>query len=141
MSGYMPAQGLIADLLNTMTEFLPDGVTEGDPRVIDSGRAHMGLLFPGAVVEYNTEENATEHNWEVLLDIFERFLSDENYKTFGTFRDSVLAKLNAGAALSDDYMITGVRSAGDPSDFVEKNSRAVFAVTQQLVISVREYIF
>ena len=77
----------------------------------------------------------------MLLDIFERFTSDANYKTFGSFRDNVLAKLNAGAALSDDYMITDIRSNGEPSDFVEKSTKAVFAVTQQLVISVREYVF
>ena len=132
---YMTAQGLIKTLLLTLTSTFPSGsVTEGDLRCLDTGGlTNYAVLFPGAVISYDTATNDPRtHEWECLIDLFTRFVDDTSYSTFGTLRDTVISKLDTSQALSATYFIMRIESDGDPAELFDKIGGGPFFITQRL---------
>ena len=137
----MAGQGYLKTLLLTISgSFGASDVTEGDVRVLDSGSTNTAVLFPGAVLPYDTAGMVREHEHEAILDLFTKFVDDTSYSTFGTLRDAVITKFDTTKALSADYFITMIVSDGDPVELYDKQGGGPFFITQRLRITFTEQV-
>jgi hypothetical protein len=137
---YMAAQALLKTLLLTMTELSNDGVTEGDARVLDSGRDYFAILYPGAVNSYELSAKVREHEFEGIVQVFSRNKDAAAYATFGTFRDAVIAKIKLGRMLSENYFITSATAEGRLNDVFDKTGAGPFYVMQELSLTIQENV-
>lgn len=138
---YMTAQGLIKTLLLTLTAtFNAANVTEGDLRILDNGNTNSAVLFPGALNAFDTASMTRVHEYDCIMDLFTKFVDDTSYSTFGTLRDTVIAKLDTNQALSATYFIMSVSSDGDPIELFDRQGAGPFFITQRFRIAFVENI-
>lgn len=141
MSGYMPAQALLKDLLLDIRDYFgADDVTEGDYGPMDSSALNCAVLVPGSVPAFDLAGMTREHAYETLLDLFTKFTDDDSYNTFGELRDAVIAQLDANPALSETYFMTSITADGDPMDVYDKMDAGPFFVTQRFRITIQEQV-
>jgi hypothetical protein len=135
---YMTAQGLLKTLLLTVSGFSASDVTEGDLRVLDSGTTYKAVLFPGSIPEIDLAGMSRVIEYEAIIDLFVKFTDDTSYSAFGTFRDLVIAKLDALPALSDTYFMTRLNSDGAPIEIFDRQGAGPFFVTQRFIVTIEE---
>ena len=137
---YMTAQGLLKTLLLTVTGFNTGDVTEGDLRVLDSGTTYKAVLFPGAINQIDLAGMTRTVEYECILDLFCKFTDDTSYSTFGTFRDLVIARLDANPALSADYFMIAMTSQGEPIEIYDRQGAGPFFINQRFAITIQEQV-
>lgn len=127
-------EALIDELAgDSVTLTRPANATEGDYRIIDSGRTNLAVITPGQMPEYDTASMTRTQRHEAVIDLFTRFIDFTAFNSFGTLRDALVAAINGAPCMSDTYFITGVQSDGglDVYDNV---------ITQRLRVAIEEQV-
>lgn len=141
MTAYMTAQGLLKTLILTAgATFVSGSVTEGDYRVLDSGKTNMVVLIPGSVPSIDTAGMVREQTWECIADVFTKFVDDTSYSTFGTVRDTLISTIDAAPCLSATYFVTAISSDGEARDVFDTQGGGPYFVTQRLRITIQENV-
>jgi len=137
---YMTAQGLVKTMLLTNTNFSADDVTESNIRPLDMGRTNIAVLWPGTFDPIDLESMTKDRGWTVLVDLFTKFSGETSYSAIGTLRDSVIATIEAGRALSSTLIVVGIEADGDPQEVFDRQSAGPFFVVQRMRLNVTEFI-
>jgi hypothetical protein len=132
-------------LLAITGSFGTNDVTNGDYRVLDSAAINCAVMRPGSLALNETGSYRTEHNWDVIFDLFTKAVDDTSYATFMALLDTVIARLDAYPKLgtggaADLLVISGPTTDGDPEDVFDKIGAGPFFIVQRVRVRVREYV-
>jgi hypothetical protein len=132
-------------LLAISSRFGASDVTIGDYRVLDSGSTNCAVMRPGSLARNETAAYVTEHEWDVVFDLFTRQVDDASYATFTVLLDDVIARIDAYPKLgtggaAELLVISGPTTDGDPEDVFDKLGAGPFFITQRVRVRVLEKV-
>ncbi len=140
---YVTCSAALKSILLLLTATFSTGdVSEGDYRILDSGRTNLAILNPGSVPTSEIFAKQSRRRWEILLDLYIRFVDDTSYSSFSALRDVVLAQIEAYPTLNlkGRILVEYYQSDGDPSEVVDRQGAGPFFITQRFRVMVQETI-
>jgi hypothetical protein len=126
-----------------VTLTIPEIVTRGDYRPLDSGRAAICVILPGRITSNDAASYTIRRTWSIPFDLFHRYTDNgTSEQAFTTLLDEVIARLDTYPTLDNEAGVTLVEisTEGDPTDVFDKQGAGPFFMVQTLRATITERV-